>query len=223
MAQSIDDMISGSQYKATPAPAQTQSANKPQSQSAPSGLNIDDMISKSPHNAGNQSQQSTQPQTPSQPDAFQQAVNYHTGNDWIDAPMGVLQGAAKGVAGIGETIGAGTRYLMGKPQASQQEQDLDTKASGIGQGTGKFLEQTAEYALPAGEVAKGLKGAGLGIKALGQAGVGAGVSALQSKGDIGATAAGAALGAAGELVGPALKGIASLVGTKVPNLSNFSQ
>jgi hypothetical protein len=49
------------------------------------------------------------------------------------------------------------------------------------------------------------------------------VSAIQSKGDVGATLAGGALGAAGELAGPALKGITSLLGTKVPNLSNFSQ
>ena len=221
-------MISGSQYKPTPAPTQTQSANK--TQSAPSSLNIDDMISKSPHNAGNQ-QQSLQPQSqqPSKPDMVQQALNYHTGNNWIDAPMGVLQGVGKGIMSTG--IGAGQLLskipgmgpiTLGDHEMTPEDEKQLTSPSGIGQGTGKLLEQVGEFALPAGEVAKGLKGAGLGVRALGQAGVGAGVGALQSKGDVGSTVASGLLGGVGELAGPALSGVKKLIGNKAPNLANFA-
>ena len=157
-----------------------------------------------------------------QQDAFQKAVNYRTGNNLIDAPMGVVQGIVKGMAGLGEDIGAASRFVMGKPQASPQQVDLDTKPNGVGQGTGKFLEQTAEYALPAGEVAKATKGASLLVRAGAQAGVGAAVSAVQSHGDPTATVAGGVLGAAGEVVPAAVQGVKRLAGAKVPNIQNFS-
>jgi hypothetical protein len=166
---------------------------------------------------------SSTPGTPAEQDIFQKAVNYRTGNNWIDAPMGVLQGAAKGAAGIGEDIGAATRWALGKPQATQEQKDLDTKANGIGQGTGKFLEQAAEYALPATEAAKLTKGAGLLVRAGAQSAVGAGVSAMQSGGDPTATAIGGVLGPLPELAGAATSGVKALLAEKAPTLANFAE
>jgi hypothetical protein len=40
------------------------------------------------------------------PDAFQQAVTYKTGSALVDAPLGLLQGAAKGAASTGVGIGS---------------------------------------------------------------------------------------------------------------------
>jgi hypothetical protein len=105
-----------------------------------------------------------------QPDVFEKAVNYHTGNSLIDAPLGVLQGAAKGAASTGVGIGALARKVAGLPPLPADTYKADTEASGIGQGTGKFLEQAAEFAIPGSSVGKALKGAGLATRALGASG-----------------------------------------------------
>jgi hypothetical protein len=89
-----------------------------------------------------------------QPDVFEKAVNYHTGNSLIDAPLGVLQGAAKGAASTGVGIGALARKVAGLPPLPAETYKADTEASGIGQGTGKFLEQAAEFAIPGSSVGK---------------------------------------------------------------------
>lgn len=158
-----------------------------------------------------------------QPDIFEQAVNYHTGNDWIDAPLGLVQGAAKGIASTGVGIGALARKAVGLPPLPEHTFDADTNPDGIGQGTGKFLEQAAEYAVPASEVGTALKGASLGARALGQAAVGAGVSAAQSGGDPTATAVGGLLGGATEYAGAAVSGAKKLLADKAPTLANFAE
>src|SRR5437763_809690 len=116
---------------------------------------------------------------PAQPqqDAFEKAVNYHTGNSLIDAPLGVLQGAAKGAASTGVGIGAIARKVAGLPPLPADTFKADTEASGIGQGTGKFLEQAAEFAVPGGAVGKATKGLGLLARAGAQAGVAGAVGA----------------------------------------------
>jgi hypothetical protein len=159
-------------------------------------------------------------------DAFEKAVNYHTGNTLIDAPLGLLQGAAKGAASTGVGIGAIARKVAGLPALPADTFEADTKPEGIGQGTGKFLEQAAEFAAPAGAVTKGLKGAGLLARAGAQAATAGAVSAAQSGGDPTATMTGAALGAGGELVpaalGAAKNGLSSLT-EKAPTLDNYAK
>jgi hypothetical protein len=179
-----------------------------------------------------------QPEAGSQsPDALGRALNYHTGNNWIDAPMGVLQGAAKGaIQTLDNTGNLLNKYVpglqtlndkfygaMGEKAPTPQEQQQLTTSNGIGQGTGKFLEQGLEYALPAAKAAKALDGASLLAKMAGQGGIGAGVSAAQTGGDPTSTIAGGVLGAGGELVKPAIQGIKALAAAKQPTIDNFSQ
>ena len=169
------------------------------------------------------------------PDILERALNYRTGNDLIDAPMGVMQGAAKGAI---QTVHNGGALLAkipllksaddayakatGATIPTEQQWQQGTTARGVGQGTGKFLEQAAEFAVPAARVSGALRSAGLTARVLGQAGVGAGVSAIQSGGDPTATAVGGALGGAGELAGAATSGAKALLAAKSPTLANFS-
>jgi hypothetical protein len=158
-----------------------------------------------------------------QPDAFEKAVNYHTGNNLIDAPLGLLQGAAKGAASTGVGIGAIARKVAGLPPLPADTFKADTEAAGIGQGTGKFLEQAAEFAVPGGAVGKATKGLGLLARAGAQAGVAGSVGAAQSGGDPTATAVSAGLGGAGELAGPALGKAKQLFGNRAPTLQNYAE
>jgi hypothetical protein len=158
-----------------------------------------------------------------QPDAFEKAVNYHTGNSLIDAPLGVLQGAAKGAASTGVGIGALARKVAGLPPLPADTYKADTEASGIGQVTGKFLEQAAEFAIPGSMVGKATKGLGLAARAGAQAATAGAVGAAQSGGDPMATGVSAGLGGAGELAGPALSKAKQLLGNKAPTLQNFAE
>jgi hypothetical protein len=156
-----------------------------------------------------------------QPDAFEKAVNYHTGNSLIDAPLGVLQGAAKGAASTGVGIGALARKVAGLPPLPADTYKADTETSGFAQGAGKFLEQAAEFAIPGSSVGKALKGAGLATRALGQAATAGAVGAAQSGGDPMATGISAGLGGAGELVPAAISGAKGLLNNKALNTRNL--
>jgi hypothetical protein len=158
-----------------------------------------------------------------QPDVFEKAVNYHTGNNLIDAPLGLLQGAAKGAASTGVGIGAIARKVAGLPPLPADTFKADTEANGIGQGTGKFLEQAAEFAIPGGAVGKAAKGLGLAARAGAQAGTAGLIGAAQSGGDPTATAVSAGLGAAGELAPAVLSKGKQLLGNKAPTLQNFAE
>lgn len=160
---------------------------------------------------------------PAEQDALEKALNYHTGNTAVDLPMGLVQGAAKGLISTGVAGGSVIRRALGMPQLDPHDVELVTKPSGIGQGTGKFVEQAAEFAVPAGEAAKLTKGAGLLVRAGTQAGVGGAVAGLQSGGDPTATAVGAGLGGAGEVAGAATKGAKALLAAKAPTLANFAE
>lgn len=170
------------------------------------------------------------------PDPLERALNYRTGTPAIDFPMGVVQGAAKGAI---EHIHSGARMLQNLPPVkaaddayakltgavtpTDEQWKQQTAANGLGQGTGKFLEGAAEFAVPAAKVGSALKGAGLAARAIGQAGVGAGVSAVQSGGDPASMAIGGTLGGAGELTGPAIRAGKALLAQKSPTLANFSE
>jgi len=161
------------------------------------------------------------------------ALNYHTGNNLVDAPMGFVQGAAKGLI---STIHNGGTMLekisalkdldnaynkaLGRTDSSADWDNL-TKPNGIGQGTGKFAEQTAEYMAPAGGVSKALKASPIAAKILAQAATGAGVSAVQSGGNPTSTILGGVLGAAGEAVPAAASGVKALAKDYAPNVQNF--
>jgi hypothetical protein len=171
------------------------------------------------------------------PDLFDRAVNYHTGNALIDAPLGLVQGAAKGAMSTIQKGGEAVEKLVPGVKAADEAYDRltgtkppspalvqhATEAEGIGQGTGKFLEQAAEFAVPAADAAKAVKGAGLLARTAAQAGVGAGVSAVQSGGDPAATAIGAGLGGAGEVAGAVASGAKKLLAAKAPTLANFAE
>jgi hypothetical protein len=177
-----------------------------------------------------------------EPESQNSVLDYRTGNNWIDAPLGLVQGAVKGlgqstytlanaihstpIGTIADKIEAATG--LSPAPTPQQAQQMFT-ARGIGQGTGKFLENTAEFVLPSTAALKGVQVLNLGTKAalaaraLSQAGVGAGVSALQSNGDPTSTVVGGVLGGLGELAGPAVTGVKNLVGNKAPTLANFAE
>src|SRR5947209_16593872 len=95
------------------------------------------------------------------PDAFQQAVNYKTGNALVDAPLGLVQGMAKGAASTGAGIGSVFRKVAGLPPLPEGTFAADTEAHGIAENIGKFGEQTAEFAIPGSAAAKATKGLGL--------------------------------------------------------------
>jgi hypothetical protein len=160
---------------------------------------------------------------PKQQDVFEKAVNYQTGNALVDTPLGVLQGMAKGAASTGVGIGALYRKATGQSPLPADTFAADTTPSGPGQGTGKFIEQTAEFVAPAGLVGKATKGLGLLARAGGQAAVGAGVSAAQTGGDPASIAIGGALGGAGEAAGAVVKGAKGLLAEKAPTLRNFAE
>lgn len=158
-----------------------------------------------------------------QQDAFEKAVNYHTGNSLIDAPLGLLQGAAKGAASTGVGIGAIARKVAGLPPLPADTFKADTEANGIGQGTGKFLEQSAEFAIPGGAVGKAAKGLGTVGRIIAQGATAGAVGAVQSGGDPIATGTSALLGGAGEAAGPALQKAKQLLGNRAPTLQNFAE
>lgn len=88
---------------------------------------------------------------------------------------------------------------------------------------GKFLENVAEFAIPAGKVGELTSAASLPARAAAQGAVGAGVSGIQTGGDPHAMEMGALAGAGGEVVGDVIKGATSALGaSKSPSLQNFS-
>jgi DNA-binding protein H-NS len=156
-----------------------------------------------------------------QPDIFERAVNYHTGNSLIDAPLGIVQGFAKGGASTGAGIGALARKAAGLPPLPADTFKADTEASDNWQGVGKFVEQAAEFAVPGGAVSKATKGSGFLARAIPQAAVGAGVGALQSGGDLLASGLAGGLGFAGEAAPAAFGAAKQLLGNKALNTRNL--
>jgi len=145
----------------------------------------------------------------------------------LRAPDELLQGAGAGVVSTG--LGAynlarkipvvGDALPAPSPDLVKAAQAPDSIAGGLG----KFLEQGAEFAVPAGMAGKAVKGAGLAARALAQAGVGAGVSAVQSGGDPVSTVLGGALGGGAEVAGAAIGGVKGYLNQKFPSLANFSE
>lgn len=135
---------------------------------------------------------------------------------------GLLQGAGKGLM----TTGLGgvnlVQRLMGNPQIDTPETRAVTEAQGVPQHIGKFGEQAAEFALPAGAAGRVLKTAPVMARMAAQGGIGTGVSALQTGGDPVATTVGGALGAGGEAGAAA---VSALRGAKnlplAPTLKNW--
>lgn len=98
------------------------------------------------------------------------------------------------------------------PDASEFQRSIkDATPDNTPSHIGKFLEDAAEFMIPAGAAEKLTQGASLATRAATQAGVGAGVSAVQSGGNPGATVAGAVLGGAGPVLGGAIDAYGSKV------------
>lgn len=159
-------------------------------------------------------------------DPLESALNYRTGDKLIDAPLGVLQGVGKGlmstVTGINELA---NKTGSGAQLDPAYVQSL-TQPNGIGQGTGKFLEQAAEFAVPDAAVGDALKGAGL-IARLGARGAtAASVAGAQTGGNPEAMATAGLLGAGAEGVGATLKTAGELTGKltqKAPTAENYAK
>jgi hypothetical protein len=158
-------------------------------------------------------------------------VPYVPGSQFV---QGMGQGALKGVnsTAIGTADLVNNMFSMGKDaqgnkiplweSMSPEKRALLTQPNQPGQGTGKFLEQAAEFAVPGAVVGDAIKGMPLAARLLSQAGLNGAVSAAQSGGDPLSTGLGVAMGAGSELAGAgisAVKGLASqpLAGT----LENF--
>jgi hypothetical protein len=163
-------------------------------------------------------------------------LDYRTGNSLVDAPLGVVQGVLKGlgqssynianaihntpVGPVADRIGAMLGDKGQTPTPEQAQQMFEPR--GIGQGTGKFLEQTAEFTAPAAKAGLAAKGLGLLGRAAAQGAVGAGASAVQSNFDPTSTAIGGALGAGGEVIGAGVKAVKALTGTKAITGANVA-
>ena len=157
-------------------------------------------------------------------DALTKALNYRiASNPVADLGLGVLQGAGKialkqltdagnlvaKIPGVKALDDAYYRTFGGKPPTPEQVSAATTN-NAPGQGTGGFLLNAGEYALPAGEVGKALEAAPFLARAAGQAAVGAGVSGIQSNYNPTAMATGAVLGAGGETAATTINGIRQL-------------
>jgi len=172
-----------------------------------------------------QGQQTQQPSGQQHPDILEQALNYKSDvHPGLNLPLGILQGAIKGGIGTVNTLGdalgkvpglkqlnQGYWSLMGRQAPNQQQEEQQTTPIGVGQGTGKFLEQAAELAVPAGLVGDATKGAGLLARLGAQAATGAGISAIQSKGDPVQTILGGVAGGASELAAPAVNALGKVL------------
>lgn len=157
-------------------------------------------------------------------DNIQQALNYHPDNRVGSTALGLLQGAAKGVASTGYGLVDLANKVVPHPvELDPSYRQSVTQPSGPGQGTGKFLEQALEFAAPGTAVGRLTQGAGLGARLAAQAGTSGLVSAAQTGGDPAATATGAALGAAGEALPALLSPVKRALADKAPTLENFAE
>src|SRR3982750_647944 len=157
------------------------------------------------------------------PDAFQQAVSYKTGNAMVDAPLGLLQGAAKNTASTGVGIGALYRKATGQAPLPPETFQADTEKHGVAENVGGFLEGAAEFAIPGGAAARATKGLGWGARMLTQGATAGAVGAAQSGGELAPTATSAVLGGAGPALGAAAGGLKQLIAKRAPTLENFAQ
>jgi hypothetical protein len=149
-------------------------------------------------------------------------VNYKTGTV-LDAPLGLVQGVAKGAASTGVGIGSLFRKAAGLAPLPADTFQADTEAHGAAENIGKFVEQGAEFAIPGSGVAKATKGAGLLLRAGTQAATAGGIGAAQSGGQLAPTLTSAALGGVGPLAGAGAKGIAQLAAKRAPTLANYAE
>lgn len=153
----------------------------------------------------------------------QQRAEAGTGSVIGDAFTGIgsgVIGSGLGLYDIARKIPGADKVL---PAPSDEVRALAVSPSTFAGRAGHFLEQAAEFAVPAAKVGSALRGAGLLARMGGQAAVGAGVSAAQSGGDPVSTAVGGALGAGSEAAGAVVQGAKSLLAAKSPTLANFAE
>lgn len=137
------------------------------------------------------------------PSAIAQALTYQPDQPWL---QGVAQGMGKGALSSGIGILEALQKTGGQPVSlPADERTRLTVASGPGQGTGKFLEQTGEFVIPAGVAGKAMESLPLAARLATQTGIGGAVGAAQSGGEPAAILTGAAFGGGGELLGSAAR------------------
>lgn len=143
-------------------------------------------------------------------------------NNPSNAATGFLQGMGKGAVSTGYGLLDLANKVVPTPITFDPAyRESVTKPAGAGQGTGKFVEQALEYALPEKAVTKLMEGTSLAARIAAKAATGAGVAGAQSGGDPAAIATGTAFGGGGEYAGEV---IGALRGAEpVPNLKNLAR
>lgn len=138
-------------------------------------------------------------------------VQNPVGRGAIDFVEGAASGAASTVFQGGDIIrrGLGMERIIDNPDVKQAMKAPDSFMGGAG----KFVEQAAEFAVPATAVAKATKGATLIGRVLAEGATAAGVAGVQSGGDTAHMATAGVLGAAAPAAGAAVGAIAK---TKLP-------
>jgi len=156
------------------------------------------------------------------PGPVQRALNYRTGNQWIDAPLGVLEGVGKGAAStLYGTLDLANQVVPHPIELNPEYRASVTQTNGIGQSIGKFAEQTGEFLLPDALAGKAVEGLPLLARLAAKGATDAGVAGIQSGGNPTAMIVGGALGAGGELAGSGIRAVRELGKTKAPTLPNY--
>jgi hypothetical protein len=163
---------------------------------------------------------SAKPTPPAPPSAIEQALTAQPDQPWL---KGVAQGMGKGAMSTGINLLDLFQKTRGQPSSlTPDERERLTVPAGQGQGTGKFLEQAGEFAIPAGVTGKAMEGLPLLARLPAQTAIGGLVSGAQSGGDPKAMLEGAALGAGGEVASATIGRIRQLAGAPLaPTIGNF--
>lgn len=123
-----------------------------------------------------------------------------------DNPMfNLIKGIGGGVITTGSDLWNLIRKVAGDNQNIPTAPGATPSTSKM-ESLGRGIEGVGEYALPAGEITKGIEGAGAGVRMLAQGGLGGLFGAIHGQGDPSRIASDAALGAGGELL-PILGGV----------------
>lgn len=163
-----------------------------------------------------------QPTQGSQPRSWADKMGLPTG--WAGFPRVVVDAAEGATSGLASTVfhtgdlirrGLGMQRIIDRPDVQVEMTPPNTLAGKLG----KVAEQVGEFALPMSAAADITKGASLATRALAEGATSGGVSALQTGGDPTATALSAATGAAGPVVGQAVKSGAQLAMAKFAGMA----
>lgn len=135
----------------------------------------------------------------------------------VDAAEGAVSGLAGTVYQGGDMIrrGLGMDRIINQPDVQQAMSTPDSLAGRAGH----FLEQAAEYAVPAGIATRATKGAGLVARMAGQGAASGATALVQSGGNPVAAGTAMVLGSAGPAIGPAAQAVTARIGKVNPTMA----